>query len=513
MKQSVIGAGLILSLSVAHAQPPERPNVPGRGQTPVAPRINWEQRMREEEDKMRRAPDTMLSHFLNALRSGEYEKAASDVLGADNIPWVRALKEKIRRKPSATLEMMPLFDFAPNDKFTARVATVLDIRESILNEQMMPLLARFETVDLQRDGEFWKIVPRPQPPVPKNATDAVAQARDESDGFINQWARLLLGEPAPDENARQERVEAARRARRAPDTLLEHFMNAINSQDLEMAASDVVGGQNTVWLQRLQQQLQIDRPQWKIVSTPLWEKNSVPDAADKFSARLSTSLRPEEVVAGVQTQTLLSRFEQVELVREGEGENVQWRIVPNAPVPQPDLRATPEFDTPAQRTEMMSAFAEKMIESGRDERDGLINQWARVMTQPNELVMNQISRTSLSNIKQLGLGILQFVQDHDEKYEFDEENFIKSIMPYVKNEQIFQVPSTGETKITHYKINPNLFGQNGGAIAQPQNTPMIYEAGDGPHSVDYRFGGKAAVGFADGHAALITPEQADKLIW
>ena len=503
MKYQLVGTMIVLGLSatVTNAQPPD--DTPKR--VPAAP-TDWQQLQREYEEKQRRAPDTMLQHFVNAIGNGDYESAADDVLGADNDPWVRLLKDKARQQTRVSLDILPLFNAVKADKFTARVATSLDVRESLLREEIQPLLMRFETVDLQRDGEFWKIVPRPQPETANNH-DVVAQARDESDGFINRWARLMLEPPAPDEATRQERAAIARQARRAPDTMLQHFVTSINERDLEMAAGDVVGGKNTVWLQRLQENEQRDPPQWKIVATPLFQQAE----DDQFTARLTTSLRVDNQLVSEPTQTLLTRFETVDLQRQGD----EWRIVPRPALPQPDLKNVEGdgIDSAEQRLAFFAETAQKAIASGRDERDGFINQWARIMPQPRDILMRETQRTSILNLKLMGLGVLQLTQDYDEVYAFDNANFVKSVQPYVKSEQTFHVPAFDGDANSTYQFNPALAGKPAFPNAQPQLTPMIYEPGTGPHGLDYRFDGQAAVCFADGHVALVTPEQADHLVW
>ena len=58
----------------------------------------------------------------------------------------------------------------------------------------------------------------------------------------------------------------------------------------------------------------------------------------------------------------------------------------------------------------------------------------------------------LSNLKQIGLGILQYVQDYDERFPISRGRYtadpnvprgywIFAIMPYVNNEQVFECPS------------------------------------------------------------------------
>lgn len=78
-------------------------------------------------------------------------------------------------------------------------------------------------------------------------------------------------------------------------------------------------------------------------------------------------------------------------------------------------------------------------------------------------------RTScMSNLKQIGLGVMQYVQDYDERYPLYRSNsaanatpshpygFADAIQPYLKSTQIFQCPS---------EPNAAPLGENGSAFA------------------------------------------------
>jgi prepilin-type processing-associated H-X9-DG protein len=116
----------------------------------------------------------------------------------------------------------------------------------------------------------------------------------------------------------------------------------------------------------------------------------------------------------------------------------------------------------------------------------------------------------LSNVKQIGLGVLMFIQDHDERYKFKAETYKKSIMPYIKNEAVFRCPDDKSVGIS-YSFNANLAGIGLANLQYPADTVMIYEGKNG--KLDFRHNGKASVGFADGHAKLINAEGAKKLRW
>ena len=68
-----------------------------------------------------------------------------------------------------------------------------------------------------------------------------------------------------------------------------------------------------------------------------------------------------------------------------------------------------------------------------------------------------------SNLKQIGLGYLQYVQDYDEKFPITstEPGWFGAIQPYLKSEAIFRCPSEevrGDDNLTDYWFNRRLAG-------------------------------------------------------
>lgn len=85
-------------------------------------------------------------------------------------------------------------------------------------------------------------------------------------------------------------------------------------------------------------------------------------------------------------------------------------------------------------------------------------------------------RTScLSNLKQIGLGLMQYVSDYDEVYPTAQYNegagnirWRQMIYPYVKNPQIFKCPSstgTGEAAVANFPPMPRGYAVN--SLFQP----------------------------------------------
>lgn len=140
-------------------------------------------------------------------------------------------------------------------------------------------------------------------------------------------------------------------------------------------------------------------------------------------------------------------------------------------------------------------------------------------------------RTScLSNQKQIGIAVMQYLQDHDERYMHDHHRWADAVQPYIKNQQVFRCPSLQEetTDFTpaldsledrpasDYSLN-GLFA-HGTAQARFQNSAeqiMMGERRKGVQRIDYhlddvdevkehleedRHLGGANYLFADGHA-------------
>ena len=60
-------------------------------------------------------------------------------------------------------------------------------------------------------------------------------------------------------------------------------------------------------------------------------------------------------------------------------------------------------------------------------------------------------------------------------------------------------------------FNGHLSGHKIVDVPAPATTVLFYDGT--PGALNYRYDDKAAVGFADGHCALVTPDEAKNLIW
>lgn len=150
-----------------------------------------------------------------------------------------------------------------------------------------------------------------------------------------------------------------------------------------------------------------------------------------------------------------------------------------------------------------------------------------------------------SNLKQIALGISQYVEDADGRYPLDNreapilttQGWASTIQPYVKNEQIFQCPSeptnaaagssleerADKIGFTDYWLNYNLgAGMHESQVTSPSNTLMNGDgSGTVPGSADVYSRARlhlepsngptrhlegANYAFADGHVKWLKPD-------
>ena len=119
--------------------------------------------------------------------------------------------------------------------------------------------------------------------------------------------------------------------------------------------------------------------------------------------------------------------------------------------------------------------------------------------------------SSLTNGKQLALGMLMYSQDYDEMMPYPAKNYKNLIYPYVKNEKVFHAPAAPPDEKVSYTFNKNLEGVPQASVENPAETVMLYE-GTGTKP-EYRYEGKTVIAFADGHCKLMTSEAVSKLVW
>ena len=100
-----------------------------------------------------------------------------------------------------------------------------------------------------------------------------------------------------------------------------------------------------------------------------------------------------------------------------------------------------------------------------------------------------------SNLKQLSLGMLMYAQDYDQALP-PQANWQDVIYPYLRNEQIFNCPTT-QLGRGSYQYNSVLDLRKLGTITQPGTSLMLWDtgfpSGPGPHNEGWN------LAFVDGH--------------
>jgi prepilin-type processing-associated H-X9-DG protein len=106
--------------------------------------------------------------------------------------------------------------------------------------------------------------------------------------------------------------------------------------------------------------------------------------------------------------------------------------------------------------------------------------------------------SSVSNLKQVAVGVMMYTMDYDERLPpmRDAATMKRAVMPYVKSDEVFKDPRTGEP----YHVNPAASGKSLAQIAAPDRFVILYEASP---SRD----GKRAVAFVDGHVKRLDPAE------
>lgn len=110
-------------------------------------------------------------------------------------------------------------------------------------------------------------------------------------------------------------------------------------------------------------------------------------------------------------------------------------------------------------------------------------------------------------LRQIGAGIAQFLAARDGKYAFQSQLWRQALKTYLPDESQFSMPGTN----LPFTFNEKWSDNNQTEINNPAQSVLFYEGEN--QTPTFRYDGKAAIGFADGSAKLVTPDEAKTLIW
>jgi hypothetical protein len=113
----------------------------------------------------------------------------------------------------------------------------------------------------------------------------------------------------------------------------------------------------------------------------------------------------------------------------------------------------------------------------------------------------------LSDMKQIGLAVLMFANDFDDKLSFTQSTMKAKLQPYLKNDKLWVGP---DGKPLDVRINPAWVGKSMTAVSQPANCVML---SIGPKDKLQYFDGQTPIVFMDGHAKFLTSAAAKNIMW
>lgn len=134
--------------------------------------------------------------------------------------------------------------------------------------------------------------------------------------------------------------------------------------------------------------------------------------------------------------------------------------------------------------------------------------------------LNAVKSSCQSNLKQLGLALMQYVQDYNEKMPNCAE-WQEAILPYVRNPILFKCPGAPDLEFG-YAMNSALSGAFLTLLDDPSRVPVFFDsalnranAAGGLEDIcdPPRHLGRNNIVFADGHVTAMMPEDIASLIW
>jgi prepilin-type processing-associated H-X9-DG protein len=141
--------------------------------------------------------------------------------------------------------------------------------------------------------------------------------------------------------------------------------------------------------------------------------------------------------------------------------------------------------------------------------EDILDYFAAKMTNAKFLQQEKELWQCQSNLKQIGLGIMQYAQDYEEEFP-PLENWQTELLPYVqRNENLFQCAAVKGGK--SYSYNPAFRGATLAAVAAPAQTILLYEGKDQKFDFRHEVNGVKFTNilFADGHVKAYSQETLD----
>jgi len=259
-----------------------------------------------------------------------------------------------------------------------------------------------------------------------------------------------------------------------PETCVKTFIAAFNRLDMKTIAQCVSGATDSPQVQLLECSLKASLAKEMLLLTlsKLQVKEDGDNAVIRFQLSANMPGGPQE---GTQ-----------KLIREG----VDWKIF-------------------CPMSEQVASSSAKQVLA-----QNVLQPLASLVRYPG-VVLRARQATALANARLFTMVSAQSASDHGGQFRFTNASFRKEMETYFLDfpdnlDDDIRSPLDPPGTIS-YKFNSSLTGKRVSRIAYPERTVMIFE-GEW-RSPPFRYDGKALIGFVDGHAAFVTPEESQKLIW
>lgn len=265
-------------------------------------------------------------------------------------------------------------------------------------------------------------------------------------------------------------LHAVAQDRSTPEATVRSFLAAFGQGDLKQAAACVKGVKTSpADLEDLSQMVKKDPAEFTLTDA----KTTLNGTSATVTGHVSAKSKREAKAQTISTQ--------VNLTSAGG----TWQIVPDA------------------------------TKARDDKNPDLVNALAYMLTDARTMMLqahdSAEATVCLSNVKQLCTGALMFLEDYNEVFKLKAATYQKSLLPYVKNETLLFKCPADKSGNASYAFNAYLAGVALAKIRTPATMVLIYEGANG--KLNFRHGGRAAVGFADGHAKLVNAVGAKQLRW
>jgi len=134
--------------------------------------------------------------------------------------------------------------------------------------------------------------------------------------------------------------------------------------------------------------------------------------------------------------------------------------------------------------------------------------------------LNAMRAACQSNLKQLGLAAMMYIQDSEEKFP-PCSGWQEALLPYVRNAELYKCPASPDLEFG-YAMNAELNEIHLALLDDPSRTPLFFDSSIGQTNASGvkeslcnppRHLGRNNIVFADGHVSQVKSDDVASLIW